>query len=1147
MKKLKTACRFVRSLVVCMAMVISWSLAPAFGQESVFDLPWTVGEADIAVPHAPFSISISETQAMVTGADALDFERIGTGGFAFRAPAVLVNLNENQGILDNVYIQYYDVGYVSLDDWKNAPRPHVLAASISAKLLQSGKGKGEKASFRFSKWRNIPYLDRDTSTIYYAHEIVLGDGVHWVNAKAIQLTRRGYAAISWIGTPAIFESAAESLEGIISNLTLDEGAAYADFDKNTDKLAIVGSAALLDQLHSGQNVTVGGAGVNWVTSGLESVKQFAWLLLLPVAGVLVWMLRRKYKKRRAKRDAAINDPSILGIAEGDRIDPKASWYRLSFWLSLVVVSFLLSALMALVFIEMRGSAPFPDADDLDSIEGIVWQVDKADASVTITLMGTERSFNYRRVHGGQVKAVRDAAIQSYNKGSRVTLYYDPVSISADLDEPITVLGFKAGDTVIVSLEQSKGGAAQAQRLALITGGVFLLVFMVALFASYYVFFRRFSNRYPKIRFQLVAHAVVALPCLAAFIVLSVRLYDVEMRLWVDRQIERAQTALSDDDSAKTIEIVEATFDRTTPTDQQQADLMRHKADGLQVIGFRSEDDALLLQSIEAYDVVLSYHPKDATVLSQLGYSFVYMGAYREAVRAFERMGDEGSTYWSLIRQASVHRTLGRYSDASDLYEQAYDLTDNWNGMPLNYHRAKNFILMGRPADAVEAIDLGLEYQKDYPWAFVYRGCAKVNMGDYEGAAADYRSAMQFIWASQKDDGVPLDFENLYPEQKIAAETVDAFSRGIIGSHAPVSTGIDFCDQHTSIQDRERDRSELLPPSFDRPYLMTELELKADSGDGDAMFELAVEYAEFDDDFLAPSNLIKYWFNRSAEEGNAWSMNELGLMYQNGTYDTEIDYVKSVPFFRRAAELGDEMALYNLAHAYRDGLGVEPDAIEATGLLIQSAGKGYNAAQYEAALRLSLGRGIDVDNTRAEELFTSAGNNEFRADDYLICDFGVEGLFTELRVSSLFDHYRANLTDASDGTAMQMWHEQVYGLAQSVGAKADLLVLLNGQEISQLFVRDLKNEVSGMKPQVYAAEAAQARFKLLRVAAEHGNRAAQADLAAAFEVGDGTAINPEAALYWRQLSVAPVSKQRGISGAQSNINKDWPIVPIKNRH
>ncbi len=256
------------------------------------------------------------------------------------------------------------------------------------------------------------------------------------------------------------------------------------------------------------------------------------------------------------------------------------------------------------------------------------------------------------------------------------------------------------------------------------------------------------------------------------------------------------------------------------------------------------------------------------------------------------------------------------------------------------------------------------------------------------------------------------------------------------------------------------------------------------------------------------------------------MNELGLMYMEGTYDTEIDYVKSIPLFRRAAEAGDDLALYNLAHAYRDGLGVEPDAVEATRLMIQSADKGYHAAQYEAALRLTLGLGIVEDRARAKKLFAEALATEtFAADGYMRGQFNSVGPFTARRVFDFFDLYRAGLSTDKSDTADRVWHEQAYDFAQ-VFADPSIFsnLLLTAAEQQNDALIELRSELNDLGADLLEAEKRRVQFTLTRVAAEHGNRAAQADLVNAYETGEGTSINLEAALFWRQLSAAPVGNE-----------------------
>jgi hypothetical protein len=57
------------------------------------------------------------------------------------------------------------------------------------------------------------------------------------------------------------------------------------------------------------------------------------------------------------------------------------------------------------------------------------------------------------------------------------------------------------------------------------------------------------------------------------------------------------------------------------------------------------------------------------------------------------------------------------------------------------------------------------------------------------------------------------------------------------------------------------------------------------------------------------------------------MNSMGVMYQNGQ-GVLVDYSEAARWYRKAADLGNQSAMYNLSILYDEGLGVPKDAAEA---------------------------------------------------------------------------------------------------------------------------------------------------------------------------------------------------------------------------
>ena len=90
-----------------------------------------------------------------------------------------------------------------------------------------------------------------------------------------------------------------------------------------------------------------------------------------------------------------------------------------------------------------------------------------------------------------------------------------------------------------------------------------------------------------------------------------------------------------------------------------------------------------------------------------------------------------------------------------------------------------------------------------------------------------------------------------------------------------------------------------------------------------LFHLGEDY--FDGKNGKPQNRQKsiYYYEKSAEKGSSYAMNDLGYIYQHG-YGTPVDYEKALRYYQQSAEMGNPHALNNLGYVYENGLGVKQD-------------------------------------------------------------------------------------------------------------------------------------------------------------------------------------------------------------------------------
>ena len=91
-------------------------------------------------------------------------------------------------------------------------------------------------------------------------------------------------------------------------------------------------------------------------------------------------------------------------------------------------------------------------------------------------------------------------------------------------------------------------------------------------------------------------------------------------------------------------------------------------------------------------------------------------------------------------------------------------------------------------------------------------------------------------------------------------------------------------------------------------------------------------------------------------GDADSFNRMGVIYSKGEYGVDTDDTKAVEYYRKAADLGDEVAQYNLANMYYKGEGVEQSFTEARRFFKLSADQDDEDAQFKLGVMMILGEG-----------------------------------------------------------------------------------------------------------------------------------------------------------------------------------------------
>lgn len=90
--------------------------------------------------------------------------------------------------------------------------------------------------------------------------------------------------------------------------------------------------------------------------------------------------------------------------------------------------------------------------------------------------------------------------------------------------------------------------------------------------------------------------------------------------------------------------------------------------------------------------------------------------------------------------------------------------------------------------------------------------------------------------------------------------------------------------------------------------------------------------------------LELMFSAAENGGGGVAQNEIGLAYLEGAYGFDQDFKKAREWLEKALNAGSEIAPYNLARVYSNGLGVTVDADRATSYLALSAKRRYCPAR-----------------------------------------------------------------------------------------------------------------------------------------------------------------------------------------------------------
>lgn len=98
------------------------------------------------------------------------------------------------------------------------------------------------------------------------------------------------------------------------------------------------------------------------------------------------------------------------------------------------------------------------------------------------------------------------------------------------------------------------------------------------------------------------------------------------------------------------------------------------------------------------------------------------------------------------------------------------------------------------------------------------------------------------------------------------------------------------------------------------------------------------------------------YDDAVKRGYVSALNDLAVLYES-----DRNYDQAIDLFKRGAQQGHPLAMYNLGLHYRDGIGVPRDDVQAAEWFARAAGAGLTSAMVQNGLALASGRG-QPDNT-----------------------------------------------------------------------------------------------------------------------------------------------------------------------------------------
>jgi uncharacterized membrane-anchored protein len=193
---------------------------------------------------------------------------------------------------EDVVFQFFDVGYVTLDDWEDVDAESLLEATREG--TEEGNEHRREAgisAIHVVGWLKEPTLERATNTVYWAIQVDDEDPqiADFVNSVALRLGRNGYEKLIWITDLTTYSPTGGTLDTMLAAHSFNSGSRYQDYVSG-DRTAGYGIAALVGALAGGKLIQAG-----FFAAALIFLKKFGIFIFIGI-GALLTQVKRLFRR-----------------------------------------------------------------------------------------------------------------------------------------------------------------------------------------------------------------------------------------------------------------------------------------------------------------------------------------------------------------------------------------------------------------------------------------------------------------------------------------------------------------------------------------------------------------------------------------------------------------------------------------------------------------------------------------------------------------------------------------------------------------------------------------------------------------------------------------------------------------------------------